>query len=184
MDRFSQNEVELVHLDELLLLIEKAFDEGKITEELYPEKEGLQRILANEAKQAWVRFYTELNDFQTQFENGETAYIENIRKLPIGLEQIVPGEILAFTTIWHGMMLIKLALESRGIYVNYKPTATRDFVNEFSSLPDLKIVKDLQKLWNNWHQATINFQQAKKLAERLIRIAGEINNESSSINRA
>ena len=184
MDKLPQDKIELVHLDELLLLIEKAYDEGKISEDLYPEKEGLQRILANEAKQAWIRFYTELNDFQTQYEKGETAYIDNIRKLPIGLEQIVPGEILAFTTIWHGMTLVKLSLESRGTYVNHKPTATRDFINEFSSLPDIKIVKDLQKMWNDWHKITISFQQAKIFADRLLRIAREINNESRRINRA
>lgn len=76
------------------------------------------------------------------------------------------------------------SLEAKGIYVNHKPTATLDFVREFRFLTDVKILKDLQKLWDNWHQVTITFQQAKIFADRLLRIAREINHESRRINRA
>jgi hypothetical protein len=184
MDKFPQDKIELVHLDELLLLIEKAFDQGKISEDLYPEKEGLQRILANETSDAWPDFFNELQEFQLEYENGATAYIENVKKFPIGLEFIVPGEILAFGAIWHGMKLVKLSLEAKGIYVNHKPTATSDFIREFRHLPDVNLVRDLQKLWNDWHQISVSFTRARQLADRLLRLAREINHESSRIKRA
>ena len=184
MDRLPKDKIELVHLDELLLLIEKAYDEGKISEDLYPKKDGLQRILANEAKDAWHIFYNELQEFQLQYEGGKTNYIENIKKTPTGLEHIEAGEMLTFGTIWHCMKLVKLSLESKGLYVNHKPTATSAFVRTFRHLPDVKIANDLQTLWNDWHQVSISFAKAKQLADRLIRLAQEINNESSRIKRA
>ena len=82
------------------------------------------------------------------------------------------------------MKLVKLSLESKGLYVNHKPSATKEFVRVFRYFPDVKIVKDLQKLWNDWHQVTISFSGAKRLADRLLRLAREINNESSRIKRA
>ncbi len=184
MDKLPPEKIELVHLDELLLLIDKAYNEGKISEDLYQEKKGLQRILANEAKDAWPSFYNELQELQLKYENGETGYIENIKKTSIGLEHIEAGEILAFGTIWHCMKLIKLSLESKGHYVNHKPTATDDFVRTFRHLPDVKIAKDLQKLWDEWHLVSISFSGAKQLADRLLQLAREINNESSRIKRA
>lgn len=171
MDRFPENEIELVHVDELLLLIEKAYDEGKITEELYPEKEGLRNIIAKEAKAGWQQFYETLLNFRLQYQDGEASYVENIRQTPLGVEQIVPGDFLAFATIWHGMKLIKLALESQGIYVNHKPTATKQFLKEFSHLEDVAIVADLQKLWDDWHHHQLTFSEAKAFADRLLRLA-------------
>jgi len=184
IDKFATEPLELVHLDELLLLIEKAFQQGKISEELYPDKNGLTRLLVHEAKQAWPAFYGELEDFQAQFQNGEQTYLENIRKTTIGLENIKPGDFLAFATIWHSMKLVKLALEARGIYVNNKPKATRDFLREFSYLTDVKIIKELQGLWDSWHQRAISFPEAEQLANRLMRLASEINKESNETKRA
>jgi hypothetical protein len=171
MDRFSDEVVELVHLDELLLLIEKAFEEGKITEELYPHKEGLKKILAKEARQAWPSFYKNLQDLQSVYAAGESVFIEKMRQGPIGLEQIKAGDFLAFATIWNGMKLVKLALETRGIYVNHKPTANKKFLQEFNQIPDVIIIAELEKLWNAWHTTTPDFADAKKLANRFMGVA-------------
>jgi len=177
MDRLPDGTIELVHLDELLLLIEKAFQEGKIGEDLYPDKEGLQKILAQEARQAWPAFYQELLDFKLQFQEGEKIYIEKISETQIGLEHIDSGAFLAFTTIWHAMKLVKLALESLGIYVNHKATATKDFMNKFGQLPDAAIMVDLQELWDKWHQKSVTFKEAQILADRMVKIAEHLNNQ-------
>jgi len=175
MDKFPTDEIELVNVDELLLLIEKAFEAGKISEELYPQKEGLERIMANEARNAWPAFYQELIEFQDKYKMGESTYLEKLRATPIGLEQINAGEFLAFVTIWHGMKLVKLALESSGVYVNHKPTATRNFMREFHDLSEVALVEELQKLWDRWHQQTVSFSEGKVLAERLLRLAEQLN---------
>jgi hypothetical protein len=177
MDRFPDDQIELVHLDELLLLIEKAFEKGLISEDLYPNRAALQKILSQEAREAWPNFYQELLEFNPQFQEGEIKYIEKLSETAIGLEYIDPAEFLAFTTIWHAMKLVKLALESRGIYVNHKPTATKDFINEFSQMPDVAVIVDLQELWDTWHQKSIKFKGAKSLADRMIQIAKHIDHQ-------
>jgi len=174
MDRFPEDTVEVVHLDELLLLIEKAYDEGKITDELYPDKEGLRIILAREALQAWPSFYNDLKDYRTQYSLGESAFFENMRSSPIGLEEINPGDFLAFATIWNAMILVKISLESKGIWVNYKPIATKKFLTEFSHLTDVAIIDELQKVWNNWHSLDFGFVDAENLANRLLCLARQI----------
>jgi hypothetical protein len=180
MSRFPEGEVELVHLDELLLLIENAYEKGKITEELYPDKTGLKRILVKEAKQAWPPFYEELKTWQTSYRSGEPAYTGQLADTPIGLEQVIAGDFLAFAAIWHAMKLVKLALESHGIYVNHKPAATKQFMQEFANLRNVQVVAELQADWDKWHAQTIQYPQAVLKAERLIDLAEELNTVVSS----
>jgi hypothetical protein len=177
MDRFPDEVVELVHLDELLLLIEKAFDEGKITEELYPHKEGLQKILVKEARQAWPAFYKNLLELQSEYSAAESVFVERMRRVPIGLEEINAGDFLAFATVWNGMQLVKLALEAMGIYVNHKPTANKKFLQEFSQIPDVVIIAELEKLWNMWHTTVLHFADAEKLANRLLGVAENLSKQ-------
>lgn len=175
MDKFSPGEVESVHLDELLLLADKAYKEGKITANLYPEKDGLKNILTNEAKQKWPSFIAEIRKLEVNCRNGESQFTEIIQKTPIGIERIVPGDILAFKTIWYSMTLVKLSLESRGIYVNHKPTGVKQFIAEFRGAEDIEVVQELQHHWDNWHQEDIQFEEALDLLQRLVKVADLLN---------
>ena len=166
MDKFSSDEIELVHLDELLLLIQKAYADGKITKELYPEKEGLRRILAKEARAAWPGIKSSVAEL-LKMSSSEAAYIKNLRETPIGLETINAGEMLAFAVIWDAMTVVKRALEMKGIYVNHKPTANKDFLREFSTVPDVGIVTELAQLWASWHASSPQFDEAKSYLVRL-----------------
>jgi hypothetical protein len=175
MDRFKINDVEMVHLDELIYLIDRAYKLGKISDELYPNKEGIKKILAREAKMAWPSFYDELLQLEQKVASGEKIFLEEIKKIPQGLETINPGDFLAFKTIWQGMKLIKLTLESIEIYVNHKPTATLNFVQRFASLDNVKIVEQLEDLWNHWFERTISFRDAADLLKQLVKIARQLN---------
>ena len=174
VDELDRTDLEPVHLDELLQLIEQAARRGMITGDLYPDKSKLRDILAAEAAQAWPGFLAELEQFHGQFENGEQGYIEHIKQTPIGLEAIVPADFLAFAAIWHAMKLVKLSLEVRGIYVNHKPTAGKKFIREYAGTADIAVVEELQDLWNRWHRETVTFSRAVELAERLIALAGMV----------
>jgi hypothetical protein len=182
MARFPQQEIELVHLDELLLLIEKAYEEGRISEELYPVKDGLRQIMSDEAQQAWPGFHAQLIESRRQYDRGETAYVDAIRKQPIGLEAIAAGDLLAFATIWHSMQLVKLTLEGNGIYVNHKPSATEQFLRRFDHLPDVSVVAELQALWDNWQKEHLDFSEAKVLADRLVELAEQLDKQGIDMN--
>jgi len=174
MDKFSPNEVEAVHLDELLLLADKAFQEGKITSDLYPEKDGLKKILANEAKSKWPALLKDLKDLERMSSGNAKQFADIVRKTPIGLERVVPADILAFNTIWNGMTMVKLALESKGIYVNHKPTANAQFRKEFSDVNDVVVIDELEQLWRDWHQKSVSYDEAQNLLKRLIQVANRI----------
>lgn len=174
MDKFPSDEVESVHLDELLLLADKAFDEGKITSDLYPDKSGVKKILIKEAKKSWPGFLKNLEELSEECSGTESDFINHITKKPIGVEPIVSGDHLAFTTIWHSMTLVKLSLESKGIYVNYKPTALKQFLEEFKDIDDEEVVVELHELWNSWHQENPGYDDAKVLTSRLMHVANQI----------
>ncbi len=177
MDRFPADKVELVHMDEFMYLIDKAYAEGKITQDLYPQKDKLKDMLSNDAKAKWPNFHKELKALKSQYKNGETSYIKSLKDTLYGLEKSPAADILAFITIWNGMTLNKLALESQKIYVNHKPTATKQFVKKFSNIQDVKLATELQALWDNWHQENFTFQQAVKLADRLLALTERIDKQ-------
>ena len=174
MDRFSKDEIEAVHLDELLLLAQQAFDEGKITSDLYPDKSGIKEILAEEAKNNWPGFMEKLDDLAKECNDDESIYKSAIAKKPIGVEPINAGDHLAFTTIWNGMTLVKLSLESRGIYVNHKPTAVNNFNREYEGIEEIVVITELQSLWESWHVKNPTYEEAKLMSSRLHKLAEHI----------
>jgi hypothetical protein len=171
MEKFSSDQVEAVHLDELILLADKAFKEGRITNDLYPEKEGLKKILSDEAKQKWPAFLKELKQLEKISSGSAEQFSDSLKRTPIGIERIVPADILAFNTIWHSMTLVKLSLESKGIYVNHKPTASQQFIKEFGEISDATVITELQQLWDDWHQKTPLFSDGQKLLKRVVLLA-------------
>jgi hypothetical protein len=174
MNRFSKEEVEVVHLDELLCLADKAFVEGKISSDLFPDKTGLYSIIAKEANAAWPAFFDELKKLNDDIKEGEKAYMEMVSKTPVGVEPITPGDFLAFTTIWNSMKLIKLALEGQGTYVNFKPAAAEMFLLTFKNVDDAQVVMELHELWSNWHDIDISFEEAQILTRRLYNVAKQV----------
>ncbi len=175
VNRFPENTLELVHLDELFLRIEKAYEERTITEDLYPYKSGLTAILSKEARSAWPGFRKEMDTFKAAFSAGEKSYLEYVRSCPAGLEKVHTGEFLAFESVWHSMKLVKLTLEMKGIYVNEKKEASRQFIRHFGSMAEASVVPYLHRLWDRWHDETIRFDEASILAERLCNLTEEMN---------
>jgi len=174
MDKFDEDDVEAVHLDELLLLADKAFKEGKITSDLYPDKTGIKDILSREAKDKWSGFFKNLNKLGNETSGSENEYIKSVMQTPVGVEPIVSGDHLAFTTIWNSMTLVKLSLESKGIYVNHKPTAVKQFLEEYRNIKDFQVIAELQNLWNEWHQKNPSYSDAQELTSRLLKVATQI----------
>ena len=120
------------------------------------------------------KHYQNLKKLKTECSGSEDQYIERVRKTPVGVEPIVSGDHLAFTTIWHSMTLVKLSLEAKGIYVNHKPTALKQFLKEYSNIKDVQVVSELHDLWNSWHEKNPSYNDAKILSARLLNVANRI----------
>jgi hypothetical protein len=69
------------------------------------------------------------------------------------------------------MTLVKLSLESKGIYVNHKPTASQQFIKEFREISDATVITELQQLWNDWHQKTPAYSDGQILLKRVVLVA-------------
>ena len=175
MDKFSDYDIEIVHLDELLLLTKKAFDNGKITNELYPLKDGIKKIMMVEAKNSWKKLVKNLDELNDGIQGSEQGFKNIIEESPIGVEPIVAGDFLAFTTVWNSMSLVKSSLERRGIYVNNKEKAVNDFMKEFKKIEDIKIVEELNSIWQNWHSISLTYKDAKYLTIRLYTLSNNLN---------
>ena len=174
-DKLENENIEFVHLDELLLLVKMACKQGIIKNDLYPDKTKLKLLLEKEARKNWISFYSGLLEWKNEFNGSEKDYIAEIKQLPIGLEHVHAGEFLAFSTIWHAMTLVKLTLESKGIYVNHKPRANKRFIKEFADILNVDIILTCQLIWNNWHKQTMDYEQAKSMALDFTGLADKIN---------
>ena len=111
---------------------------------------------------------------------GEKSYVETLRQTPIGLETINAGEILLFNVIWNAMSVVKRALEMKGIYVNHKPTATKNFLKEYSKLSDASLMSELQDFWDAWHGTSINFKTAQNYSMRLNKLVERLDEQLQS----
>lgn len=175
MDKFPEGEVESVHLDELLLLADKAFKEGRITSDLYPDKKGLTKLLVRDAKKSWVGFIDKLKLLVKDCDGSEEDFVKIIERTAIGVEPIISGDHLAFTTIWNSMSLVKLSMEAKGVYVNNKPKALKQFLVAYAQVKDVEVVSELHELWNSWHQQKLSYMEAKDYTIRLMRVSEQIN---------
>ena len=175
MDKFSDNDIEIVHLDELLLLAKKAYDEGKITNDLYPEKNGIRNIMKLEAEKSWKQLIKKLEKLDNEIVGNEKDFKYIVGLTPAGVEPIVPGDFLAFTTVWNSMSIVKSSLERKGIYVNNKEKAVKDFMREFNGVEDIKIIEDLNTIWQNWHTISPTYKEAKELTIRLYSLSNTLN---------
>jgi hypothetical protein len=72
------------------------------------------------------------------------------------------------------MTLVKLSLEAKGIYVNHKPTAVKQFLEEYSNIQDHQIVFELQDLWKAWHSKNPSYAEAQILTKRLLYVAKQL----------
>ena len=72
------------------------------------------------------------------------------------------------------MNLVKISLESIEVYVNNKPLATSRFLDEFKGYSDFQLIHELQRQWNNWHQLTFTFDEARDSADRLVNLATDL----------
>ena len=133
--------------------------------------------MMKEAKRSWERLFENLSSLNLDLQGTEEEFINLVKDTPVGVEAIVPGDYLAFTTIWNSMSLVKHTLESKGIYVNNKEKAVNDFNNEFGKIKDAQIISDLHKLWVNWHKESPSYEEAKSLTRRLFNLAKTLNKQ-------
>lgn len=168
IDKFPKDEYELVRLDELLLLIDKAFAQGLVPEDdLYPEKAEIRKLIAMEARQAWTGTCESILSHSARAKLKPEDVVAQLRDTAFKRSDTDPADLLAFDAVWDSMKLVKLALNMRGVYVNNKGKAVADFMEAFGDLKDARVVEELWSAWLQWRKRRVSYDSACDLAHRL-----------------
>jgi hypothetical protein len=182
LDRLPGNEVRLLRLDEFLLLADKAHRQGFIaSDDFYPDRSGLRKLLVREARGQWpgardrIRANAELarlsiTEFRARTHEPDVEIILRRSATP-------PADVFAHHAVWDSMLLAKLALNMRGIYVNHKGKAVDDFVREYGTAAEAAVIRELWTLWLNWTTTRPTYDEACAFARRLELLANALNNE-------
>lgn len=178
--RLNNDEIELLRLDEFVQLADKAVRERKVpADDFYPHKSGLRRLLVEEARAAWPgardRITTRAELARLSREEFLAKEHDPFTEAVLRKSATPPEDLVAHTAIWDSMLLAKLALNRRGIYVNAKAQAVDDFVREFQSTADADVMRELWEAWLRWSSFQPTFDEACRLARRLGALAERLN---------
>jgi len=168
IDKFPKDEYELVRLDELMLLIDKAFAQGLVPEDgLYPEKADIRKLLAMEARQAWPGTCEAILNHSARAKLSSGEVLDQLRGTKLERSDTDPADLLAFDAVWDSMKLVRLALNMRGVYVNNKGKGVRAFMKTFGDVEEARVVQELWEVWLRWRSRRVSYDAACALAHRL-----------------
>jgi hypothetical protein len=172
LKRLESDHIELLKLDEFLQLADKAVREGKVpANDFYPDKPGLKKLLAEEARAAWPgardRIMAHAESARLSLADFMATTHDPLSESVLRNSATPPEDLVAHTAIWDSMGLAKLALNLRGIYVNSKGSAVDDFMREFDLLEDAGVVRELWAAWLLWSSFRPTFDEACGFARRL-----------------
>ena len=78
---------------------------------------------------------------------------------------------MAFDAIYDSMFLTRAALNLKGIYVNEKAKGVRDFMDTFTDIKDVGVVRELWQRWLHWYQTPVSYYKACEYASRVGELA-------------
>jgi hypothetical protein len=172
---------EYVCLDRFFHLLTQARKENLIGDELYPDKTGVQAILAKEARKSWPGELEKILQHARRAELSEEEFRgdpgDDMTRLILERSRTPAGDLVAFDAIWDSMHLTRLALNLKGIYVNNKARGAEEFEVRFGHLPGSAVVGELWKLWEEWEHRHPTYEQGAEFAKRLAEIAQGIDSE-------
>lgn len=168
IDRFPKEEYKLVRLDELLLLIDKAYAQGLIpADDLYPDKTELKKLLAREAQEQWTSIINNILEHSVRARLGREAFVTQLHETALSRSDTDPADVIAYDAVWDSMKLVRLALSIQGICPNNKQTAVNDFMSLFGNVERAQVVQDLWNLWLRWRKQRVSYERACALASQL-----------------
>jgi len=169
--------IEYVRLDDLIYLIKSAYSQGLITEDLYPNREGNEKILSMEAAEKWPgakASFEKLTPILTAQTKSEGLARMNTKEAGLALGQRITEEdsadILAFALSESMFSLVKTLLNYKGIYVNKRVDAVNQFVTMFSKWDDVSALSILIHNWQHWDELTFKWDEIVSLGRKLANV--------------
>ncbi|MCA9441095.1 MAG: hypothetical protein KC964_09840, partial [Candidatus Omnitrophica bacterium] len=181
LDRLpNKSDYELVRLDKFFHLLTKAREEGLIGDDLYPEKEGLRDMLAQEAKAGWEKLVSAVAEHGDRANLTKVEFTSQVTdpmtRLILDRSATPANDIVMWDTVWDSMKLVKSALNMKGVYVNEKRKGVQDFVRQFGDLPDAAVIQEIWTIWEDWEENQVRYEEACLYAKRLAGLAEALDN--------
>jgi hypothetical protein len=175
VERLDPAVFEVVNVDEFLLTIRKAREEGRITEISVASPALTERYMKH--TEGWWPVY--MDRIQTvgravdlppdqmlrEFRSANLSFPWTLSELP---------DILGWESIDPLLRLLKSALQARGIHVNMIPKAAAEFVRAYPDVPDAAVVLECMDLWEHWLERTVDLEPMRKLARRVVAVANTL----------
>jgi hypothetical protein len=173
-------DIEYVRLDDMIHLIKSAYSQGLITEDLYPNREGNERVLSMEAAEKWPgtkASFEKLTPILTAPTKSAALVQMNTKEAGLALGQEITDEdsadILAFALSKSMFSLVKNVLNYKGIYVNKRVEAVNQFIAMFSTWNDVDALSDLIHNWQHWDELTFKWEEIVALGKKLGKVYHE-----------
>ncbi len=167
-------DIEYIRLDDLIYLVKSAYKQGLITEDLYPNRKGNEKILSMEAGEKWQGIKAEnakLTPILSARTKAKALVLMNTKEAGLALGQEITNEdgtdILAFALCESMFKLVKNVLNYKGIYVNKRVDAVNQFVGMFSSWKDVDGLSDLIHNWQHWDELTFKWEDIVSMGRKL-----------------
>lgn len=174
IDNLDPQVYRVVKLDEFMLTLQKAKEEGRFTE-IFPEIEFLKESIEEQGQSSWEDCYKRIIRLEgiVDLKPGQMLSEFNTGGYDFSQEQL--PDLLGYDAIETMLHLIRAALNMKGVHVNYLERSIKDFLIEYSNLPDVGVAKDVYELWQNWEQVRNDLNDMRLLTRRVIELAETLN---------
>jgi hypothetical protein len=173
-------DIEYVRLDDFMHLLKSAYVQGLISEDLYPNREGNEKILAKEAPAAWQGTKAAVKRIEPVIlaANEEEALLElNSDAAYLAQGQLITDEdktdILAFALCENMFGMAKNVLNLQGIYVNLRKESIERMTALFKDWPGIGSLNQLMKMWEEWEDRIFVWQEVVAIGKDFLKVCEE-----------
>ena len=172
VERLDPAVFEVVNVDEFLLAIRKAKEEGRISD-ISLASPGLKERYMKHAEGWWPVYMGRIQTVAQAVDLPEDLMLREFQAANFNFPWTV-GElpdILGWESIDPMLRLLKSALQARGIHVNMIGKAAEAFVKAYPDIPDAAVVRECLELWEHWLERSVDLESMRKLARRVVAVA-------------
>ena len=177
VDELTEYNIEYVRLDDFMHLIKSAYNQGLITEDLYPNRKGNEQIMRQEAPANWrgtKANIEKLIPILRARSEEEALSRMNSPRANLAKGQAITNEdkadVLAFELCKNMFRLVKNVLNYKGIYVNKRIESVQQFIQLFGNWDGIASLPLLVDFWRKWDSTTIKWKEIVRIGRDFIKI--------------
>ncbi len=175
VERLDPAVFEVVNVDEFLLVIRKAREEGRITD-LSLASPALMERYKRHTEGWWPVYMDRIHTVARAVDLPPDEMLAEFRSANLGFPWTLADlpDILGWESIDPLLRLLRSALQARGIHVTMIPRAAEEFVKAYPDVPDAGVALECLELWEHWLERTVELESMRALARRVVAVANAL----------